>query len=77
MEYLTRAEGAGSFFPGASVRPTPRRLLVLLAGLGWEAMIFEGGNHKPLQVVNEWKKDEHRRESCPWRKLGEIDGKEV
>ena len=42
VEYLTRAEGEGSFFPGASMRPTPRRLLPLLAGLGREAMIFEG-----------------------------------
>jgi len=43
VEYLARAEGAGSFFPGASARPTPRRLLVFLAGLGREAMIFVGG----------------------------------
>ena len=40
--YLARAEVAGSFFPMTSVRPTPRRLVVFLAGLGREAMIFEG-----------------------------------
>ena len=42
VEYLVRAETAGSFFPGASARPTPRRLPVFLAGLGREAIIFEG-----------------------------------
>ena len=38
--YLLRAEAAVSFLPRVSARPTPRRLVVLLAGLGREAMIF-------------------------------------
>ena len=40
--YLVRAEAAGSFLPSVSARGTPRRLLVFLAGLGRDAMIFEG-----------------------------------
>jgi hypothetical protein len=40
--YLVRVEGAESFLPGTSARPTPRRLLGFLAGFGREAMIFEG-----------------------------------
>lgn len=40
--YLVRAEAAGSFLPRVSARPTPRRVLVFLADLGREAMIFEG-----------------------------------
>ena len=41
VEYLARAETAGSFFPGTSARPTPRRLPGFLV-LGREAIIFEG-----------------------------------
>ena len=40
--YLARTEGGGSFFPRrASVRPTPRRLVVF-PGFGRRAMIFGG-----------------------------------
>jgi hypothetical protein len=66
VEYLARAGAAGSFFPRASARPTPRRLLVFLAGLGREAMIFEGETMSHLTLVDEWKGDEHRQESYPW-----------
>jgi hypothetical protein len=42
LVYLVRAEAAGSFLARVSARATPRRLVDFLAGLGREAMIFEG-----------------------------------
>jgi len=40
--YLVQAEAAGSFLPSVSVRGTPRRLLVFLAGIDGE-MLDTGG----------------------------------